>query len=158
MRRLSIVFALLLSGCANVGIEAADLAAPIETASLPPPAERPPRELPKALQRAVEDTRKPLNAFLSDKGSNCGSSKLKEATSRATDMASAMATALRPDYEATLAAGAVVLDVADGARSKGCSREAKALYDFVLKNYGGLGYAALRDRAAAGIRDLHGKV
>jgi hypothetical protein len=50
-----------------------------------------------------------------------------------------------------------VLDVADGAKRKGCARDARALYDFVLKNFSGLGYAALRERATVGIRDLQAR-
>jgi hypothetical protein len=64
---------------------------------------------------------------------------------------------MKPDYAAMLEAGAAVLDVADGAKKKGCGRDARELYDFVLKNFAGLGYAELRERATVGIRDLESK-
>jgi hypothetical protein len=159
MHRLLIPFALVFSGCASVGIEPANLVPSVETGSIaavgPGEAGRP--ALSKSQQRAVDDARRPLQDFLAEKGDNCSSPKLKEAVSRTTDTASAMATSMKPDYGVMLAVGAALLDVADAAKSRGCSRDAKALYDFVLKNYGGLGYAALRDRAATGIKELHGK-
>jgi len=50
-----------------------------------------------------------------------------------------------------------VLDVADGARKRGCTRHAKTLYDFVLRNFAGLGYAELRERATAGLKELRAR-
>jgi hypothetical protein len=136
-----------------------NLNSPVETGSiaLSEPGEAAHVPLSRPQQRAVDDARRPLNAFLAEKGKDCRSAKLKEAASKTTETASAMATSMSPDYAAMLAVGAAVLDVADGAKSKGCSRDAKALYDFILKNFGGLGYAALRDRAATGIKELPGK-
>jgi hypothetical protein len=65
---------------------------------------------------------------------------------------------MRPNYLATLEAGAAVPDVADAATKRGCARHAKALYDFVIRNFAGLGYAELRERAATtGIKDLRAK-
>ena len=64
---------------------------------------------------------------------------------------------MRPDYPATLEAGSAVLDVADAATKRGCARHAKKLYDFVIRNFAGLGYAELRERATAGIKDLRTK-
>ena len=69
-------------------------------------------------------------------------------------MATAVATAMQPEYANMLDAGAAVLDVADGAKKKGCARDARELYDFVLRNFSGLGYAELRERATVGIKDL----
>ena len=160
MRRLSMIFVVLLSGCANIGIESANLNPPIQTGSIAPvdPGTVARVQLSKSQQRAVDDARRPLDAFLAEKSKDCGSPKLKEAASKTTETASAMATSMSPDYAAMLAVGAAVLDVADGAKSKGCSRDAKTLYDFVLRNFGGLGYAALRDRATTGIKELGSKV
>ena len=160
MRRLSIIFALLVSGCANMGLETSAFNAPVETGSIAPSAdagEAARAQLSKSQQRAVDDARRPLRAFLAEKGKDCSSAKLKEAASKTTETASAMATSMRPDYEGMLAIGAAVLEVADAAKSKGCSRDAKALYDFVMKNFSGLGYAALRDRATTGMKELHGR-
>jgi hypothetical protein len=50
-----------------------------------------------------------------------------------------------------------VLDVADGAMKRGCTRHAKGLYEFVLRNFAGLGYAELRERATAGLKDLRAR-
>jgi hypothetical protein len=157
LRRLSIILALLLCGCAGTGVEQETMADAVVTGSLAPSADAAVAanaKLRDDQQRAIDKTRKPLQAFLAEKGNNCSSSKLRDAASRATDVATAMASTMRPEYEALLAAGSVVLDVADAARSRGCHAQAKRLYDFVLKNFSGLGYAALRDRAATGARDL----
>jgi hypothetical protein len=154
--RRAIFLALFLSGCAG-GVETEVMTAAMPTGSITPSADAAVAaggELRQAQQRAVDQARKPLQAFLAEKGSNCSSPKLKEAATRTTETASAMATALRPEYEALLAIGAAVLDVADGAKSKGCHAQAKRLYEFVLKNFSGLGYAALRDRATAGAKGL----
>jgi hypothetical protein len=159
MRRLPIILALLLGGCAGTGAEPEADAEPVATGSIAPAAHAafvPSTHLRPEQQRAIDKTRKPLQAFLAEKGSNCGSPKLREASARATDVATAMASAMRPEYEALLAAGSVALDVADAARSRGCHAQAKRLYEFVLKNYSGLGYAALRDRASAGAKALRG--
>ena len=72
-------------------------------------------------------------------------------------MATAVATTMKPEYATMLDAGAAVLDVADGAKKKGCARDARELYDFVLRNFSGLGYAELRERATVGIRELKSK-
>jgi hypothetical protein len=159
MRRPLVIITLLMSGCANNGIEPAALNAPIETSSIAPvdAGEAARTELRKAQQRAVDDARRPLRAFLAEKGRDCGSARLKEAATRTTETASAMAAAMRPDYQAMVAVGSAVLDVADGARTRGCSHEARVLYDFVMRNFAGLGYAALRDRATSGVRELRGK-
>ena len=157
MRRLSIILALLLCGCAGTGIEQETMADAVVTGSLAPSPDAAVAtnvKLREEQQRAIDKTRKPLQAFLGESSSNCSSPRLKEAATRATDVATAMASAMRPEYEALLAAGSVVLDVADGAKSKGCQAQAKRLYDFVLKNFSGLGYAALRDRAATGARGV----
>jgi hypothetical protein len=98
----------------------------------------------------------PLRAFLADPGADCSAPKL-EAVRRVSDTASALAAAMRPDYAATLEVGAAMLDVADGAKKRGCSRHAKALYDFILRNFAGLGYAELRERATADLKDLRAK-
>jgi len=151
---------LFLWGCANLGIEPAALDSQVQTASIAPPAdvgETARGELRKVQHKAVEDARRPVQAFLADKGADCTSAKLKEAVSKVTETASAFAAAMRTDYAAMLEAGAAVLDVADGAKRKGCARDARALYDFVLKNFSGLGYAALRERATVGIRDLQAR-
>ena len=54
-------------------------------------------------------------------------------------------------------AGAAVLEVADSANKRGCDRDAKELYDFVVRNFAGLGYAELRQRATAGIKRVRAK-
>lgn len=157
MRQLTIILALALGGCAGTGFEPEATTEAVATASIAPSAGAAVTargKLREGQQRAMDQTRKPLQAFLADKGSTCSSPQLEEASSRATDLATAMASAMRPEYEALLAAGAAVLDVADAAKSRGCQPQAKRLYEFVLKNYSGLGYAALRDRASAGTRGL----
>jgi hypothetical protein len=157
MRRSWIVLALLLSGCANAGGETAAADAAVETGSIAPHTEAGEAvrgELRKVQHKAVAEARKPLAAFLAEKTSNCASPKLKEAMSRITDTTTALAAAMRPEYAAMLDAGTVALEVADSAKKKGCTREARRLYDFVLKNFAGLGYAELRDRATSGLREL----
>jgi hypothetical protein len=132
----------------------------IQTGSIAPPVdagEAARGELRKVQHKAVEEARRPVRAFLAEKGTNCGSVKLKEAVSKVTETAGAVAATMKPDYAAMLEAGAAVLDVADGAKKKGCGRDARELYDFVLKNFAGLGYAELRERATVGIRDLKSK-
>jgi hypothetical protein len=153
-----IVLAVLIEGCTAAGIEPARLESPIQTGSIAPaPAdvgEAARGELRKVQSKAVEEARRPVRAFLAEKGANCASPKLKEAAAKVTDMATAVATAMQPEYANMLDAGATVLDVADGAKRKGCARDAKELYDFVLRNFSGLGYAELRERATVGIREL----
>jgi len=51
----------------------------------------------------------------------------------------------------------IVSGTPGGARKRGCTRHAKALYDFVLRNFAGLGYAELRERATAGLKDLRAR-
>ena len=160
MRACSILLLTALGGCANLGIEPAALSTPVETGSIAAPVE--PREtargeLSRTQQKAIEEARRPLRAFLADKNRNCSSATLKEAASKTTETATALATGMRPDYFAMIAAGAAVLEVADGARSKGCGDQARALYNFVLRNYAGLGYAELRDKATTGMKALEGR-
>ena len=160
MRRLWIVLALLLGGCANAGLEPAALQQPLQTGSIAAPVdagEAARGELRKVQHKAVEDARRPARAFLAEKGTDCTSPRLKEAVSKVTDTANAVAAAMRPDYATMLEAGATVLDVADGAKKKGCVRDARELYEFVLRNFAGLGYAELRERATVGIRELKSK-
>jgi hypothetical protein len=160
MRRPWTVLALLVGGCTGAGIETAALDAPLQTGSIAPPteaAETAHGGLRKVQHKAVEEARRSLRAFLADPGADCSSPKLQEAVRRVSDTASALAAAMRPDYGATLEAGAAVLDVADGAKKRGCTRHAKALYDFALRNFAGLGYAELRERATAGLKDLRAK-
>ena len=64
---------------------------------------------------------------------------------------------MKPEYASMLEAGAAVLDVADGAKKKGCAQNARELYEFVLRNFAGLGYAELRERATVGIREIKSK-
>src|SRR5262249_6446594 len=148
-----------IGGCAAAGIEtAADM--PPQTGSIAPPTdatETAHSALRKAQHKAVEEALRPLRAFLADPAADCSSPKLQEAVRRVSDTASALTAAMRPDYGATLEAGAAVLDVADGAKKRGCTRHAKALYDFVVRNFAGLGYAELRERATSGLKDLHAK-
>lgn len=160
MHRLWIVLALLLGGCAAAGIDPAGLNAPIETGSIAPPVdagEAARGELRKVQNKAVDEARRPMRAFLAEKGQDCTSPRLKEAVRKATETAGAVAATMKPDYASMLEAGSAVLDVADGAKRKGCARDARELYDFVLKNFSGLGYAALRERATVGIRELKSK-
>ena len=160
MHRLWITLALLLGGCANAGVEPAALDSQMQTGSLAAPADvgdAARGELRKVQSKAVEEARRPIRAFLAEKGGDCASSKLKEAVRKVTETAGALAASMKPDYGAMLEAGAAVLDVADGASRRGCTREARELYDFALRNYSGLGYAALRERATVGIRDLRAK-
>jgi len=155
-----IVLALLLGGCAGVGIEPAALEAPTQTGSIVQPigpAETAHSELHKVHHKAVEEARRSLGAFLADKSADCSSPKLKEAVSKVRETTAALAAAMRPDYLAMLEAGAAVLDVADGANKRGCTRDAKELYDFVVRNFAGLGYAELRERATAGIKSLRAR-
>jgi hypothetical protein len=157
VRRLWIVLALLTGGCASAGIESAALQQPLQTGSVAPPAdvgEAARGELRKVQSKAVEEARRPVHAFLAEKGANCASPKLKEAVSRVRETATAVAATMKPEYTTMLDAGAAVLDVADGAKKKGCARDARELYDFVLRNFAGLGYAELRERATVGIREL----
>ncbi|HJU29916.1 MAG TPA: hypothetical protein VJ740_00605 [Hyphomicrobiaceae bacterium] len=157
MRRPWIVLAVLVSGCASTGIEPAALDQPLQTGSVAQQADAgdAARSHVRTIQhKAVQDARKPGTVFLAEKGSNCASPKLKEAIRRITDTTTALAATMRPDYSAMLDAGTVALEIADGAKGKGCTREAKQLYDFVLKHFSGLGYAELRDRATSGLREL----
>jgi hypothetical protein len=160
VRRLGIMLALLAGGCANAGLESAALDQPLQTSSIAAPAdvgEAARGELRKVQHKAVEDARRPVRAFLAEKSADCTSPRLKEAASRVTDTASAVAAAMRPEYATMLEAGAAVLDVADVAKRKGCARNARELYEFVLRNFSGLGYAQLRERATVGIRELRSK-
>jgi hypothetical protein len=160
VRRLSIISALLLWGCANAGIEPAALDSQLQTGAITPPTdagEAARGEMRKVQHKAVEEARRPVRAFLAEKGTDCASPRLKEAVHKVIETAVAVASTMKPDYPAMLEAGAAALDVADGAKRKGCAHDARLLYDFVLTNFSGLGYAALRDRAGAGIRDLRAK-
>jgi hypothetical protein len=154
------MIALLLGGCASIAIEPAGLEQPLQTASIAPLAdagEAARGELRKVQHKAVEEARRPVQAFLAEKSANCASARLKEAASKVTETARAAASTMKPDYAAMLEAGAAVLDVADGAKRRGCGRDARELYEFVLKNFAGLGYAELRERATVGIRELKSK-
>ena len=160
MRQLSIMIAVLLGGCANAGLESSALQQPLQTGSIAAaadPGEAARGELRKVQNKAVEEARRPVRAFLAEKGATCASPKLKEAASKVTEMTTALATSMKPEYATMLEAGAAVLDVADGAKKKGCARDARDLYDFVLRNFGGLGYAALRERATVGIKELQAR-
>lgn len=160
MRGLRMTFALLLGGCANAALEPAQLESPVQTGSIGQPLESGGGvrgELRKVQHKGIEDARRPVRTFLAEKGGDCASPRLKEASSKVTDMATALAAGMRADYATMLEAGAVVLEVADGAKLKGCAREARELYDFVLRTFSGLGYAELRQRATVGIRELRGK-
>ena len=159
MRRFEIMLALLLGGCANAGSQPA-LEQPLQTSSTASPldvGEAARGELRKVQHKAVEEARRPVRAFLAEKSADCASPRLKEAVSKVKETAGAVAAAMRPDYATMLEAGAAVLDVADGAKRKGCARNARELYDFVLTNFAGLGYAELRERATVGIRELKSK-
>jgi hypothetical protein len=160
VRRPWIMLALLLGGCANAGIEPANLEQPIQTGSIAPPAdagEAARGELRKVQTKAVEEARRPVRTFLAEKSTDCRSPRLIEAVGKVTETATAVAATMKPDYTAMLEAGAAVLDVADGAKKKGCARDARELYDFVLRNFAGLGYAELRERATVGIREIKSK-
>jgi hypothetical protein len=160
VRRLWIMFALLLGGCANAGVEPAALDSQIQTGSIASPfdaGEAARGELRKVQSKAVEEARRPVRAFLAEKGADCASPRLKEAIRKVTETAGAVAATMKPDYGAMLEVGAAVLDVADGAKRKGCARDAQELYDFALRNFAGLGYAELRERATVGIRELRSK-
>src|SRR5215475_12594852 len=112
MRRPWIALAVLIGGCAGAGIEAAGVDLPPQTGSGAPPAaaaDTAHGELRKVQHKAVEEARRPLRAFLSDQNADCTSPKLQEAVRRVSDTASAFAAAMRPDYAATLEAGAAVL-------------------------------------------------
>jgi hypothetical protein len=157
VRRLWIILALCLWGCANSGVEPAALDSQVQTGSIAlpvDPGETARGELRKVQHKAVEEARRPVRAFLAEKGTDCASPRLKEAVSKVTETAVAVASTMKPEYGAMLEAGAAVLDVADGAKRKGCTRNARELYDFVLKNFAGLGYATLRERATVGIKEL----
>jgi hypothetical protein len=157
VRQLGIMLALFLGACANSGVEPAAPYSQIQTGSIASSAdagEAARGELRKVQNKAVEEARRPVRAFLAEKGTDCASPRLKEAVRKVTETAGAVAATMKPEYGAMLEAGSAVLDVADGAKRKGCARDARELYDFVLKNFAGLGYAALRERATGGIRDL----
>ena len=57
-------------------------------------------------------------------------------------------------FSTVVEAGGWVLDVADGARDRGCKKEARSLYDSVISIYTGTAYSSLRQRAQIGIDDL----
>jgi hypothetical protein len=157
MRRLAIALLSVLSGCADLGIA---MSGPAETGSLAPlsvPAETQAPPLSQPQRRALDDVRRPMRTFLAEREPNCNSAKLKEAKLKATETAGGMAAAMKPDYQVMVEAALAVLDVADAARTKGCAAVASELYQYVLKNYSGLGYATVRERAAAGIRGLPAK-
>ena len=160
MRRLCITFALLLGACANAGIEPAGLESPIQTGSVAPSAdanEAARGELRKVHHKAVVEARRPVRVFLAEKSTDCTSPRLKEAVHKVTETAAAVAATMKPEYASMLEAGAAVLDVADGAKKKGCAQNARELYEFVLRNFAGLGYAELRERATVGIREIKSK-
>ena len=160
MRRLCITLALILGACANAGIEPAALESSVQTGSVAAPAdagEAARGEVRKVQHKAIEEARRPVKAFLADKGADCSSPRLKEAAGKVTETTIALAASMRPDYETMLDAGGAVLDVADGAKKKGCAQKARDLYEFVLKHFSGLGYAELRERATVGIRDVKSK-
>jgi hypothetical protein len=160
MWRWAILLFSVTSGCANYGLEATALNTPTETGSIVPKtdlADAARGNLRSAQHRAFDEVRRPMRLFLAEKERNCNSPRLREARFRATETASGMAAAMKPAYGVMLEAGSAVLDVADAAKTKGCNTDATELYQFVLKNYVGLGYAALRDRATTGIRGLREK-
>jgi hypothetical protein len=154
------MLALLLGGCTSAGVEPAALEQPLQTGSIAPPVdagEAARGELRKVQHKAVEEARRPVRAFLSEKSADCASPKLKDAVNKVTETANAVAATMKPEYTSMLEAGGAVLDVADGAKKRGCARDAKQLYDFVLRNFAGLGYAELRARATVGIREIKSK-
>jgi len=160
VRVLCITLALLVGACANAGIEPAALEAPIQTGSVTAPADAAAGsrgEIRKVQHKAVEEALRPAKAFLAEKNADCLSPRLKEAASRITETAAALAAGMRAEYETMLEAGGAVLDVADGAKRRGCAQKARDLYEFVLKHFSGLGYAELRERASVGIREVKSK-
>ena len=154
------MLASILGACANAGIEPAALESSVQTGSVAAPAdagEAARGEVRKVQHKAIEEARRPVNAFLTDKSADCSSQRLKEAASKVKETTIALAASMRPDYETMLDAGSAVLDVADGANRKGCAQKARDLYEFVLKHFSGLGYAELRERATVGVRETKGK-
>ena len=95
-----------------------------------------------------------MRAFLAEKGADCTSPKLKEAVSKVMETAVGRGV----DDEAGIcfhARGRRRRARRRGRRkTKGCAHNARELYDFVLRNFAGLGYAALRERATVGIKDF----
>lgn len=158
MHRLCITLALTLGACANAGIEPAALEPPVQTGSVTADAGAGARgEIRKVQHKAVEEALRPAKAFLAEKSADCSSPRLKEAASKITETATALAAGMRAEYETMLEAGGAVLDVADGAKRRGCAQKALGLYEFVLKHFSGLGYAELRERATVGIREVKSK-
>lgn len=84
---------------------------------------------------------------------SCDSPSLMKARSSALFVAS-ITTPERQGFDSTLHAGVWVLDIADGAREKGCSVIAKDMYNQVIRIYVGTGYSGLRDRALLGLSSL----
>jgi len=160
VRRLCIMLALIFGACANAGIEPAALESSVQTGSVAAPidaGEAARGEVRKVQNKAIEEARRPVNAYLADKSADCSSPRLREAASKVKETTIAFAASMRPDYETMLAAGGAVLDVADGANRRGCSQKARELYEFVLKHFSGLGYAELRERATVGVREIKSK-
>ncbi len=113
-----------------------------------------PKQRLKATEAELwERTTRPLAAFLSDQKATCSHPAAREAE------IAALATMVvidpaRHGLARAIRSGDAVLQVADAYRDRGCPREARRLYDEVLKVFTGTAYASLRDRAKVGIDDL----
>jgi hypothetical protein len=118
-------------------------------------------ELQRRLDAAIAPARDALIAFRTEKRPACTSEHLRSARVEALGMMGGSAVKQQQVIYAWGVDGiyqiaGVVLDVADAARAHHCTKVAREIYDAVIRTYVGSDYAALRQRAEIGIRDLKG--
>ena len=114
------------------------------------------KQLKDANARILDLIRKPLARFTNESPPRCDSENLRNAVANALNVVETIETRkIEMDPEEQVNLGTAIVDVADAARKAGCSKEARAIYDYIVAVFVGSGYAALRQRAEIGIQDLN---
>ena len=96
------------------------------------------------------DIRDSLRRFEADPGATCDSPDYAHAAGGAIHL-ERRAEESRADMDVMLWSLSLLLDVADAARVKGCTDDAREIYDEVASTYTALGYETVRERAEKGL-------
>ena len=148
---------LLLTGCALAAFHPSGASAQSSSKleELQKQLEESQKELKEANARILDLIRKPLSRFINESPPRCDSENLRKSVANALNVVETIESRkIKMDSEEQLNLGATIVDVADAARKAGCNKEARAVYDYVIAVFVGSGYAALRQRAEIGIKDL----
>ena len=98
----------------------------------------------------ASDIRDSLRRFEADPGATCDSPDYAHAAGGAIHL-ERRAEESRADMDVMLWSLSLLLDVADAARAKGCTDDAREIYDEVASTYTAPGYETVRERAEQGL-------